>query len=69
MQAELGQENLLRMVIDEWDDIALQKQDSKFESWRSDAEHATSRSPRIHIILNHYEWAGKKISLFETWRP
>ena len=28
--------------------------------WRSEAEHATSRSRRFHTILNHYEWAGKK---------
>ena len=32
---------------DEWDDTALQTQDSKFEPWRSEAEHATSRSRRL----------------------
>ena len=35
---------------DKWDDTALQTQDSKFECWRSEVEHATF----------HYEWAGKK---------
>ena len=45
---------------DEWDDTALQTQDSKFKPWRSQAEHATSRSRRLPTILNHYEWAGKK---------
>ena len=28
---------------DDWDDTVLQTQDSKFEPWRSEAEHATSR--------------------------
>ena len=32
---------------DEWDDTVLQTQDSKFEPWRSEAEHATSRSRRL----------------------
>ena len=31
---------------DDWDDTVLQTQDSKFEPWRSEAEHATSRSRR-----------------------
>ena len=43
-----------------WDDTALQTQDSKFESWRSEAEHATSRSRRLTTIVNLYEWTGKK---------
>ena len=37
---------------DEWDDTALQTQDSKFKPWRSEAEHATSRSRRLPTILN-----------------
>ena len=45
---------------DKWDGTALQKQDSKFEPWRSDAEHATYRSRRLTTILDLYEWAGKK---------
>ena len=36
---------------DDWDDTVLQTQDSKFESWRSEAEHATSRSRRLPTIL------------------
>ena len=54
---------------DEWDDTALQTQDSKFESLRSEAEHATSRSRRLPTILNLNEWAGKNIFFFETWMP
>ena len=45
------------------DDTVLQTQDSKFESWRSEAEFATSRSRRLPIILSLYEWAGKKHSV------
>ena len=41
-------------------DTALQTPDSKFEHWRSEVEHATSRSRRLHTILNLYEWARKK---------
>ena len=50
---------------DEWDGTALQTQDSKFEpwEWRSEAEHATSRSRRLPTILNLYEWAEKKHSI------
>ena len=44
---------------DEWDDTALQRQDSKFEPRRSEAEHAASRSRGLPSILNLYEWAGK----------
>ena len=36
---------------DDWDDTVLQTQDSKFEPWRSAAEHATSRSRRLPTIL------------------
>ena len=49
---------------DEWNDTALQTQDSKFEPWRSEAEHATSRSRRFSTILNHYEWAGRGRNIF-----
>ena len=42
------------------DKLALRTQDSKFEPWRSEAEHATSRSLRLPEILNIYEWVGKK---------
>ena len=46
---------------DEWHDTALQTQGSKFEPWRSEAEHATSRSRRLSKILNLYKWVGNKI--------
>ena len=36
---------------DEWDDTVLQTRDSKLEPWRSEAEHATSRSRRLPTIL------------------
>ena len=36
---------------DDWDDTVLQTQDSKFEPWRAEAEHATSRSRRLPTIL------------------
>ena len=36
---------------DDWDDTVLQTQDSKFVPWRSEAEHATSRSRRLPTIL------------------
>ena len=42
------------------DTAALQTQDSTFEPWRSEAEHATSRSWRLSTLLNTYEWAVKK---------
>ena len=42
---------------DEWDDTALQIHDSKFDSRRSEAEHATSQSRGFPTILNLYEWA------------
>ena len=37
---------------DDWDDTVLQTQDSKFEPWRSEAEHATSRSQRLPTSLS-----------------
>ena len=45
---------------DEWNYTALQTQNLKFEPWRAEAEHASSRSRRLPTILNLYEWAGKK---------
>ena len=43
-----------------WDETALQRQDSQFEPWLSDAELATSWLRRLSTILNLYEWAEKK---------
>ena len=45
---------------DDWDDTVLQTQDSKFEPWRSEAEHATSRSWRLHTILSFTRGWGRK---------
>ena len=44
---------------DDWDDTVLQTQDSKFEPWRSEAEHATSRSRRLPTILTFTRGWGK----------
>ena len=44
---------------DEWDDTFLQTQDSKFEPWRSEAEHATSRSRRLSTILTFTRGRGR----------
>ena len=43
-----------------WDDTPLQTQNSRFESRRSEVEHATSRSRKLDTILNLYAWTGKK---------
>ena len=45
---------------DEWDDTALQTQDSKSRPCQSEAEHDTFRWWRFPIILILYEWAEKK---------
>ena len=44
---------------DDWDDTVLQTQDSKFEPWRSEAEHATSRSRRLPKILTFTRGWGR----------
>ena len=46
---------------DEWDDTALQTQDSKFKPWRSEAEHATSRPRRLLTILSFTSGWGRNI--------
>ena len=52
---------------DDWDDTVLQTQDSKFEPWRSEAEHATSRSRRLPAILTFTRGWGRNIfCFFET---
>ena len=45
---------------DEWD--ALQTQDSKLKPWRSEVEHATSRSQRHPIILSFTSGWGRNIT-------
>ena len=53
-----------------WDDTVLQTQDSKFEPWRSEAEHATSRSRRLPTILTFTRGWGRNISVsFKPPRP
>ena len=44
---------------DDWDDTVLQTQHSKFEPWRSEAEHATSRSRRLPTILTFTRGWGR----------
>ena len=44
---------------DDWGDTVLQTQDSKFEPWRSEAEHATSRSRRLPTILTFTRGWGR----------
>ena len=49
---------------DDWDDTVLQTQDSKFEPWRSEGEHATSRSRRLPTILTFTRGWGRNIFCF-----
>ena len=52
---------------DDRDDTDLQTQDSKFEPWRSEAEHATSRSRRLPTILTFIRGWGRNI--FVSFKP
>ena len=52
---------------DEWDDTALQTQDSKFKPWSSDAEYSTSRSRRLPTILSFTSGRGRNI--FVSFKP
>ena len=52
---------------DDWDDTVLQTQDSKFEPWRSEAEHATTRSRRLPTILTFTCGWGRNI--FVSLKP
>ena len=55
---------------DDWDDTVLQTQDSKFEPWRSEAEHATSRSRRLPKILTFTRgWGRNNFISFKPPRP
>ena len=55
---------------DDWDDTVLQTQDSKFEPWRSGAEHATSRSRRLPTILTFTRgWGRNNFNSFKPPRP
>ena len=48
----------------DWDDTVLQTQDSKFEPWRSEAEHATARSRSLPTILTFTRGWGRNIFCF-----
>ena len=52
---------------DEWDDTVLKAQDSKFEPWRSEVGHATSRSRRLPTILSFTRRWGRNI--FVSFKP
>ena len=55
---------------DDWDDTVLQTQDSKFQPWRSEAEHATSRSRRLPTILTFTRgWGRNNFISFKPPRP
>ena len=55
---------------DDWDDTVLQTQDSKFEPWRTEAEHATSRSRRLPTILTFTRgWGRNNFVSFKPPRP
>ena len=56
--AKLGHENLLRMV--RWERWHCPP-DTGFEPWRSEAEHATSRSRRLPTILTFTRGWGRNI--------
>ena len=52
---------------DYWDNTVLQTQDSKFEPWRSEAEHATSRSRRLPTMLTFTRgWERNIFCFFQT---
>ena len=55
---------------DDWDDTVLQTHDSKFEPWRAEAEHATSRSRRLPTILIFTRgWGRNNFVSFKPPRP
>ena len=54
----------------DWDDTVLQTQDSKFEPWRSEAEHTTSRSRRFPTIPTFTRgWGRNNFVSFKPPRP
>ena len=52
---------------DDWDDTVLQTQDSQFQPWRSEVEHATSRSRMLPTILTFTRGWGRNI--FVSFKP
>ena len=53
---------------EEWDDTVLQRQDSKFQPWRSGAEFAISRFRSSQYCIFTSE-QGRTFCFFETWMP
>ena len=66
---------LLPSLFLRWLATALQTQDSKLKPWRSEAEHASSRSRRLSMILSFTSGWGRNMFVFlkpqrpgnETW--
>ena len=54
---------------DDWDDTVLQTQDSKFEPWRSEVEHATFRSRRLIYWLSLVDGEETFLISFKPPRP
>ena len=55
---------------DEWDDTVHQRQDSKFDPWRSEAEHATFRWRKLPTILSFTRrWGRNNFVSFKPLRP
>ena len=60
--------NRARTNFWEWDATAVQTQNAKFDSWRSEAEHATFRSRRHPTILNQQRaWKSADIWELTLW--
>ena len=73
---KLGWASTLKIFLPSWgwwderDDTALQTQYSKFKPWRSETEHASSRSRRLPTILSFTSgWGGNIFVSFKPPRP
>ena len=51
---------------DEWDDTVLRTHDLKFQPWRSEAEHATSRSRGLPTMSFTRGWGRNFFCFFQT---
>ena len=52
---------------DDWDDTVLQTQDLKFEPWRSEAEHATSRNTALAHRCRLDSWSSATLGPVHNW--
>ena len=59
--------NEMNRALGHFCDTVIQTQDSKFEPWRSEAEHATSRSRRLPTILSFTR--GWERNIFVSFDP